>query len=459
MFYLWYNKEYKRAINSTFGRDFKLIRRKDKRKLEGNKNYFFEFLRIKEHFFKNMNSWLKKVSDHRHESYKKYDPEIILFMIILKNAFNFKSMRSMTDILNHDYVIENLKRALTINELEELPHYDTINLFLVELPPTELEKIRTHMIKELLKKRCFESFRIKGKYWGVIFDGTGLFKFDEKHCEHCLRRKHTNEETGEVKIIYMHHVLEAKLVVGDMVLSIGSEFIENESENVTKQDCELKAFYRLAEKIKQTYPKLPICILGDSIYAAEPVFKYCDDYKWMYLFRFKEGRIKSIANEYIKIKTIEGKTEEDEIVWVNEILYNERKVNVFEDIVEDKKGEKRRYLFITNIRVTERNAETMLAIGRSRWKIENQGFNNQKNIRYHIEHANSHDYNAMKNHYLLTQIADILVQLFENGLSIFRTMKKTAKEISSKLLEAIRTRRLTDEDIQQLAKPTQVRFA
>lgn len=82
-------------------------------------------------------------------------------------------------------------------ELEELPHYDTINNFLEELPPEELEKIRTYMIKELLKKRCFEGYRMNGKYWGVIFDGTGLFKFDEKHCEHCLRRKLTNEETGD----------------------------------------------------------------------------------------------------------------------------------------------------------------------------------------------------------------------------------------------------------------------
>jgi hypothetical protein len=434
-----------------------MITRKDKRKLEGNTNYFFEFLKIKEHFFKSMNLWLKKVTDHRHQSYKKYDSEVILFMMILKNAFNFKSMRSMTDELNQDQVIENLGRALGV-DLEEIPHYDTINDFLVELPPEELEKIRTYMIKELLKKRCFEDYRINGKYWGIIFDGTGLFKFDEKHCKHCLRRKYTNEETGETKTIYMHHVLEAKLVVGDMVLSIGSEFIENESEDVTKQDCELKAFYRLSEKIKHTYPRLPICILGDSIYAAEPVFKLCDENKWMYLFRFKEGRIKSIANEYTKIKAIEGKDEDEDVVWVNEISYNDRKVNVFEGTVEDKKGVKRKYLFITNMRVTERNAGTMLSIGRSRWKIENQGFNTQKNIRYHIEHANSHNYNAMKNHYLLTQIADILVQLFENGLSIFRLVKKTAKEISSKLLEAIRTRGLTDEDILQIAKPAQVRF-
>ncbi len=361
-------------------------------------------------------------------------------------------MRSMTDAFNQDLVIENLERALGV-ELEELPHYDTINNFLEELPPEELEKIRTYMIKELLKKRCFEGYRMNGKYWGV-----GLFKFDEKHCEHCLRRKLTNEETGESKTIYMHHVLEAKLVVGDMVLSIGTEFIENESEDVTKQDCELKAFYRLAEKIKRIYPRLPICILGDSIYAAEPVFKLCDEYKWKYLFRFKEGRIKSIADEYTKIKAIEGRCEDEEVSWVNEIPYNNRKVNVFEGTVEDKRGEKRRYLFITSNRITERNASAMLAVGRSRWKIENQGFNTQ-NIRYHIEHANNHNYNAMKNHYLLTQIADILVQLFENGLSIFRLVKKTAKEISSKLLEAIRTRRLTDEDILQIAKPTQVRFA
>jgi hypothetical protein len=146
---------------------------------------------------------------------------------------------------------------LNVEGLEELPHYDTINDFLSGLEVTELENIRTYMIKELLKKRCFEKHRIEGKYWGIIFDGTGLYSFDKKHCEHCLRREYTNKETGETRRVYMHHVLEAKLVVGDMVFSIGSEFIENESEDVMKQDCEIKAFHRLAEKIKQTYKRLP----------------------------------------------------------------------------------------------------------------------------------------------------------------------------------------------------------
>lgn len=116
------------------------------------------------------------------------------------------------------------------------------------------------------------------------------------------------------------------------------------------------------------------------------------------------------------------------------------------------------FVFITNLNITERNAKGLVAIGRSRWKIENEGFNSQKNLRYDIEHPNSYNYTAMKNHYILTQIADIIMQLYENGLKIFRIVKKTAKEISSNLLEAIRTRRLTDEDILHLATPIQIRF-
>ena len=54
----------------------------------------------------------------------------------------------------------------------------------------------------------------------------------------------------------------------------------------------------------------------------------------------------------------------------------------------------------------------MIEVGRGRWKIENEGFNNQKNVIYDIEHLNSRDSNAMKNHYLITQIADIIMQIY-----------------------------------------------
>jgi hypothetical protein len=102
--------------------------------------------------------------------------------------------------------------------------------------------------------------------------------------------------------------------------------------------------------------------------------------------------------------------------------------------------------------------ERLITAGRSRWKIENQGFNEQKNNRYDIEHANSRNYTAMKNHYLLVQITDIIRQLYEKGSSILKALKKTEKEKSSSLLRSFRTRILTDENFTHLSKPIQVRF-
>ncbi|MDC3426383.1 transposase family protein [Aquibacillus sp. 3ASR75-11] len=431
--------------------------RKEKRDQETEVNYFIEFAKIKKHYFNELFVKLNQVKDPRHQSYIYYQCDVILLMMILKNACDLKSMRGMTSNFNKEECIKNIQKVIGLKELEELPHYDTINNFLERLEPGELEAIRTYMIQELLNKRCLERYRINGKYWGVIIDGTGLFSFSEKHCDHCLKREYKNEETDEKRTVYMHHVLEAKLVVGDMVLSIGSEFIENESEDVPKQDCELNAFHRLAKKLKDTYKRLPICILGDSLYACESVFKRCDSYKWVFMMRFKEGRIRSVANEFQTIKSIKSDTN-GPLFWVNDISYQERSLNVLEGTLENEEGKDKSFLFITNIKLTKRNAKKMVGVGRSRWKIENQGFNRQKNIRYHIEHAGSLDHQAMKNHYLLTQITDILMQLYENGAKIFKKLKKTAKEISSDLLEAFRTRILTGEDIATMVKPIQVRF-
>lgn len=439
--------------------------RKAIRDLEQGTNYFFEFVKLQKHYFQHMGDWLRNIKDPRDINRILYGTDIITYTTILKNVLDLRSMRSLSTGLNNEECISNVKMALGLDQLSELPHYDTINDFLSRVEDSELEKIRTSMIKELLKKRCLEDYRIQDRYWGIIFDGTGLFSFKEKHCEHCLKREHTNKETGITTTTYMHHVLEAKLVIGDMVFSIGSEFIENESEDVTKQDCELKAFSRLATKIKSEFSRLPICVQGDSLYACETVFEICDRYDWKYLMRFKEGRIKSIADEFAAIKKIQGK--EDKLIdiityestsFVNGISYRKRTVNVFEANLVDKNMQEKHYTFITNLMVSKKNVKLLVHVGRSRWKIENEGFNTQKKLRYAIEHVNCECYQAMKNHYLLTQIADILMQLFENGTKMLKYLKKTAKEMSSNLFEAIRTRRITDEDTSFWKIPYQVRF-
>jgi hypothetical protein len=167
----------------------------------------------------------------------------------------------------------------------------------------------------------------------------------------------------------MHHVLGAKLIIGSMVLSVESEFIENESEDVPKQDCKLNAFYRLTNRLKTTFKRLPVCILADSLYACEGVFKQCDQHNWKFLLRFKEGRIKSVMNEFQELKKIETDARIKDIYWVNQIAYNERKVNVLEGTLENKEGRKQ-YTFISNLMIAKKNAQHLVSTGRSRWKAK-----------------------------------------------------------------------------------------
>jgi hypothetical protein len=60
----------------------------------------------------------------------------------------------------------------------------------------------------------------------------------------------------------------------------------------------------LSERLKKEYPRLPICILGDSLYACNRVFELCKKFRWKYILRFKSGSIPSIAKEFDILKTL-----------------------------------------------------------------------------------------------------------------------------------------------------------
>jgi len=155
-----------------------------------------------------------------------------------------------------------------------------------------------------------------------------------------------------------------------------------------------------------------------------------------------------VAAEFHLLKEREIQNCKSGVKWVNEISYNKRTVNVEEFIMQE-----RRFQWITNLEITKKKAELFAITGRKRWKIENEGFNIQKNHRYDITHTNSRNYNAMKNHYLLVQIADIILQLYEKAIPIIKELNKTIKNISSDLLASF-GRQLTKEDILGTKKRT-----
>jgi len=124
-----------------------------------------------------------------------------------------------------------------------LPHQDTINDLLRVLDPLTLEEFKTSMVRELIEKKVFHKWHLLGKYHVVAIDGTGVNSYTEKHCDKCLTK---TSKSG--KQAWFHNVLEAKLVLPNgLSISLGTEWIENDSSEYDKQDCELKAFDRLSE--------------------------------------------------------------------------------------------------------------------------------------------------------------------------------------------------------------------
>src|SRR5699024_1009113 len=114
------------------------------------------------------------------------------------------------------------------------------------------------------------------------------------------------------------------------------------------------------------------------------------------------------------------------------------------------------FQWITNIELPRKNLEEMIEAGRGRWKIENEGFNNQQDGIYEMEHLNSRNSNAMNNHYLITQIADIIMQLYLSFSPLRRGIGQSIKNTSSRLLESFRRQTVTDEDVSYITRYTTV---
>lgn len=425
-----------------------------RRKLESNP--VMECNKVRNKYCPNLFRNFADTKDPRNLSYTEYSNSELLGTMFYKGIAGIESMQSMTYEFNRESVVKNLYRFMGESGKEYLPHAVTVNEYLERLDPDELQKVQQEQVYGLIRSKAFYDARFQKK-WLVIVDGTQTYSGSRKLNDGCLER-HYNKGTEDEKVNYHCDVLEAKIVFGEsLVVSIASEFIENNgedaerqknmSEEERKQDCETKAFKRLSVKIKKAFPRLPIILLADSLYASEPVMEICRDNGWGFIIRYKTGSIPSITEEYENIpeKEISGHAE-----YINDIDYNGKPVNMLrfweEKIV---KGEAVRtgFQWLTSIRITQKNAEKAAAAGRKRWKIENEGFNRQKNWQGDITHACSHNAAAMKNHYLMTQISDMVKQLYEWFCLKAKGIKKKQKNISSELLESFAQQITETEDI------------
>ena len=422
-----------------------------RKKLEHNP--IIECNKIQNRFCPELFSMFGKVKDPRHQSYVDYSARVMLGTMYYKSIAGISSMQEMTRAFNDERICRNLYRFIGEDAKEYLPHGVTENEFLERLEPKELENIQQNIVYYMIRRKTFENARVFKK-WQVIVDATELDEGYQKKNDYYLSRCYNRDEENEF-VKYHRSVLEAKIYFGDnLVCSIASETIENsdayvnQSDEAVKQDCESKAFVRLAAKIKKKFPRLPIIITADGLYVTKNVLQICQEYHWDYIIRYKEGSASSIAKEYRALP--EKETIGTDIEYQNKIMFNDLDVNLI--YYREKriiKGEEKEteFAWITSIEITKSNAKKIVNAGRNRWKIENQGFNRQKHWQGNIEHACSWNERAQKNHYLMEQIADFMKQLYEHFFLEKNEINKLQKNISSELLQSFGRQLTETEDI------------
>jgi len=228
-------------------------------------------------------------------------------------------------------------------------------------------------------------------------------------------------------------------------VSLASEFIENDPDrDYEKQDCEQKAFVRLAAKLKHYFARLPICILGDGLYPNNTVFDICEKNNWLFIITLKDGNLKTFQQEVSLLKATAHKSRVCradktsrttlDYEYLNDLEYDGRYfswVECHETIVKtkDQTTSLQRFTYITNISQTNENVVQTADSGRLRWKIENEGFNAQKNLGYALEHKFSRkSFPAMQNYYQCLQIAHMINQLVERTKQIVELLTEHSKE-------------------------------
>lgn len=421
------------------------------------------------HFFKDdFSNWIGTIKDPRNKEKIEYPLEHLIWVGILLFLNKLEARRQIKYFFDTEQFIDNLN-ILAGGEVEKVAHPDTLGYLLERITPAALSYIRIKMVNKLIRMRVLEQFRLVGKYYLIAIDGTGYLAFKKKHCDRCLVKKNDN------KILYYYHnVLEAKIICDNgMALSIGTEFIENEDRGYDKQDCELRAFYRLEKDLKKEFPQLAICLLLDALYAGKPVFDICRENGWKYIITFKEGSMPEVYGEYKSLKALcaenSGEDREGNIYrkynWVREMEYKGHSLNALEcnesRCEKDGKRVEKKFVWLSNMDIDKNNFKEVAKGGRLRWKTENEGFNIQKNGGYNMEHGYSYNTVGMKNFYLLMQIAHIINQLMEKG-SLLKEVQKvfgSIRNIARKLLEDLRTQETSkDEFFRLVSVPFQIRF-
>jgi hypothetical protein len=314
--------------------------------------------------------------------------------------------------------------------------------------PEAVQQIPVRMIRWLLQRRLLDSARLFDRWYVLIVDGSV-----QEKCRQGFGQD-GKSAAGGARYRYVLQVM----ILGPKgrVFPFLHESMDLHDPVVDKEDCELKAFLRLSERVKKIFPRLPICWIGDALYACQAVVERCQQYGWKYVLTLKEGRQPTLWDELLRLlpqsraNTLclqwgkDGSAGRIDYRWIEELMLGAGQTNVI--VAGEITAEAATlYAFITNFaNLTPERVVALTRAGRQRHRIEDT-FNAEKNHGIGLEHVFCAEANASKNYYTMMQVAAILWELCCHGClkRIYEWARRATEQgLARSVWEGLRMRRL-----------------
>jgi hypothetical protein len=293
--------------------------------------------------------------------------------------------------------------AHTLFGLTEIPCDNQIRTLLDPVPPELLEPVFAHGLLTLVQTQQLAAFRSWQKRLLVVLDGTQYFTSQNISCPQCSRQSHRNGTTT-----YSHRMLTPVIVAPhqNKGIPLPPEFIVPQDGHA-KQDCETAAAKRWLHKYAATYRVHNMTMLGDDLYATQPICEALIEERLPFILVCKPDSHSTLSTQLAQ-RTL-GKDLHQVMHAVHsasgvphatyryashlplrassDTLY----VNWCELTLTDAAGTQLYHnAFMTQAPLTTKTVAPLVQAGRTRWKVENENNNTLKTQGYHLEHNFGH---------------------------------------------------------------------
>ncbi len=367
-----------------------------------------------------------RLNDPRRPGSIRHKLTVLMIYALLLFIFQYASRREANRELSSPAILDTLRAVFP--EVDGTPHIDTLARLLEKIPAEQIENILGTTVRQLLRRKKLQALLVE-KHYVVAIDGTQKFIRTASFAPEALHRKNKN-------YVYL---LEAVLVGPQgIVIPLLAEFCENGPEQ-NKQDCELKAFRRLAARLKELMGKLPLLILADGLYPNGPVMQICRQNNWDFMIVLPSNCLQSVWEDALGIRQLEPKQTRtyqwgDHMQffwWANNIAYDWRDAeNRYHRLMlhivvcnETREENESTWAWVSGTPLTQKNIINRCnRAARHRWGIE-ENFLAEKHHGYNYEHPFSYNWNALKGWHALMRLAHLINILTLHTVALWDTVQ------------------------------------